>query len=245
MNTLLETMARHRSVRTFLPDAVPDEHVRQAVSAARQAATSSWIQAYSLLQITDEATRATLAELTGGQAQVAAAGAFFAVCADSRRHRLVSERLGKPYVGNLETFLVAVVDASLFAQNLVLAFESMGYGTCYIGGLRTRLPEVDELLSIPHGVWPLFGLCVGVPDPAQATHRRPRLPVDAVWMKDRYLDDAAMQRLIDEHDVEAQAHYAARGLPGRTWSGGLWRKFAKAEREHLHRYYTGKGATLE
>lgn len=245
MNSTLETMARHRSVRAFLPDPVPEEHIRHAVTAARQAATSSWIQAYSLLQVTDSGTRGALAELTGGQPQVESAGAFFAVCADSRRHRLVAERLGKPYEGNLETFLLAVVDASLFAQNLTLAFESLGYGTCFIGGLRTRLPEVDKLLEIPHGVWPLFGLCVGVPDPAQPTEVRPRLPVDAVWMKDRYLDDDAMHRLMDEHDGEAAAHYAARGLEGRTWTGGLWRKFAKPVREHLHRYYTGKGARLE
>jgi len=242
---VLRTMADHRSVRAFLPDPVPDAHVRRAVEAARQAATSSWIHAYSLLQVTDPAERATLADLTGGQPQVAEAGAFFAVCGDVRRHRLVAERLGKPYVGNLETFLLAVVDASLFAQDLVLAFESMGYGTCYIGGLRTRLPEVDALLELPDGVWPLYGLCVGVPDPARPTATRPRLPVDALLMKDRYLDDEAMLAQIDAFDEEAAAHYAARGLEGRNWTGGLWRKFAKPVREHLFAYYTDKGARLE
>jgi FMN reductase (NADPH) len=124
MNGLLTTMSAHRSVRAFLETPVPDEHIRSAVEAARMAATSSWIQA----------------------------GAFFVVCADSRRHRLIAERLDKPYVGNLETWLPAVIDASLFVQNLNLAFESMGYGTCFIGGLRNRLPEVDALLQLPHGV---------------------------------------------------------------------------------------------
>ena len=242
---LTETMAGHRSIRRFLPDPVPEETIREAVQAAQQAATSSWIQAYSLLQITDPDERQQLAELTGGQPQVAEAGAFFAVCADSRRHRLVAEQLGKPYEGNLETFLLGVVDASLFAQNLTLAFESAGLGTCYIGGLRTRLPEVDALLEIPHGVWPLFGLCVGTPDPEVPTAIRPRLPVEAVWMKDRYLDDERTRALMEVHDQEAAVHYAGRGLEGRNWTGGLWRKFAKPVREHLHGYYTGKGARLE
>lgn len=208
------------------------------------AASSSWIQAYSLIQVTDTGERAMLAELTGGQPQVEQAGAFFAICADSRRHRLVAERLDKPYVGNLEAFLLAVIDASLFAQNLNLAFESMGYGTCFTGGLRSRLPEVDALLQIPHGVWPLFGLCVGTPDPATPTATRPRLPAEAIWMKDRYLDDEAMLSLIEEHDADAAEHYSARGLPGRNWTGGLWRKYAKPAREHLFDYYTGKGASL-
>jgi FMN reductase (NADPH) len=245
MNEILSVMSRHRSVRSFAAEPVPDEHIRQAVSAAQQAATSSWIQAYALIQVTDASRRARLVELTGGQPHVERAGAFFAVCADVRRPRLVAGRLGKPCVGNLETFLLSVIDASLFAQNLNLAFESLGYGTCYIGGLRNDLPAVDALLDLPDGVWPLFGLCVGMPDPATPTAVRPRLPTQAVWMKDRYLDDEAMLALIDDHDVEAAEHYAERGLPGRNWSGGLWRKFVKPLRENLRDYYLGKGARLD
>ena len=54
-------------------------------------------------------------------------------------------------------------DAALFAQNMVVAFESMGYGTCYIGGLRNDLQALHEVLDTPEGVWPLFGLLKGVP----------------------------------------------------------------------------------
>jgi len=243
-NPVLETMAAHRSVRSFLPGSVPDDHVRAAVEAARMAPTSSWIQAYALVEVTDPDERSRLVELTGGQPQVGAAGVFFVVCGDARRHGLVARRAGKPHVANLETFLLAVVDASLFAQNLVLAFESMGYGTCCIGGLRNRLPDVDALLELPANVWPLFGLCVGAPDPERATGTRPRLPVPAIWMKDRYLDDEAVLAHVDVHDEEAAAHYADRGLAGRDWSGGIWRKFATAVREDLYDYYTSKGARL-
>jgi nitroreductase len=49
MDPLLELMAGHRSVRALLPTPVPDDAVRAAVIAARQAATSSWVQAYSPL----------------------------------------------------------------------------------------------------------------------------------------------------------------------------------------------------
>ena len=163
MNDVLALMAAHRSVRRFLSTPVPDEHIAAAVEAARMASTSSWVQAYHLLQVTRADRRAELASLCGGQAQVAEAGAFFVVSADTRRHRLVAEERGAAYEGNLETFLTVVIDAALFAQNLALAFESQGYGLCMIGGLRNELPEADALLGLPHGVWPLFGLCVGEP----------------------------------------------------------------------------------
>ena len=243
MNDVLSLMAAHRTVRRFLPTPVPDEHVAAAVGAARMASTSSWIQAYHLLQVTDDAKRAELARLSGGQAQVAEAGAFFVVSGDTRRHRLVAAARDAAYTGNLETFLTVVIDAALFAQNLALAFESQGYGLCMIGGLRNELPEADALLGLPHGVWPLFGLCVGEPADDPAT--RPRLPLEALWSKDTYPDDATLAAAVAKHDVDAGAHYAARGLEGRDWSGGVARKFRARTREHLRAFYEGKGATLD
>jgi len=242
MNPILETMAAHRTVRRFAPRPLDDETVRRAVGAAQQAATSSNVQAYACLRVTDESERARLAELTGGQPQVAAAGAFFVLCADQRRHRLVAGLRGRPYEPNLETFLVAVVDASLFAQNLALAFESMGLGICYVGGLRNRLAEVDELLELPADVLPLFGLCAG--EPAEDPGLRPRFGTDAVLFDDRYPSDAEMLARIEEYDARMARYYAERGRPGYDWSGGVSRKFARREREHLRAFYEGKGAAL-
>ena len=242
MNEVLRQMAAHRSVRRFKSTPVPEEHIERAVEAAQMAATSSWIQAYSLLQVTRIDERKVLRELTGGQEQVETAGAFFAICADVRRHELIAKRAEKPYATNLEVFLLAVIDATLFAQNLNLAFESMGYGTCFIGGLRTRLPEVDSLLEIPDGVFPLFGLCVG--EAADDSAIRPRFDPRTIWMKDRIESADEQLAHIDDFDRVAAEHYSARGLDGRDWSGGLWRKFNKPMREHLASYYASKGASL-
>jgi len=243
MNPTLELIARHRSHRDFDDVPLDDETIERVVAAAQHAATSSHVQAYSLLRVTDAARRAELARLCGEQAHIATAGGFFVVCADQRRHQLVAERAAQPCVANLETFLVGVVDASLFAQNVVLGFESLGLGTCYIGGLRNELAAVDRLLELPAGVLPLFGLCVGVPrsDPGQ----RPRLPLAAIYHVDRYASDADLHEWIADHDRAMAAYYEARGLPGRDWSGGTWRKLRVARRTHLAAFYRAKGAVLE
>lgn len=243
VSSTTDLMRRHRSIRTYTDEPVDDGLVRRAVEAAQMAATSSHIQAYGLLRVRDEAMRAELEKLTGNQAYVARAGAFFVVCGDVRRHRLIAEKRGVPNLQNLETFLLSVIDASLFAQNLVLAFESEGLGICYIGGLRNHLPDVDRLLDLPDGVFPLYGLCVGHPadDPAV----KPRLPVDAVLFEDRYPDDERMLALIDAYDDTMAAYYASRGLEGRNWSGGIARRFVKETRTDLAEYYASKGARLE
>lgn len=243
MNATLELLRRHQSVRSFDPTELDASEVRAAIEAARWASTSSNVQAYSLLRVTDPGRRERLAELSGGQPQVAQAPAFFVVCGDQRRHRLVAADAGQPYAANLETFLLAVVDASLFAQNLALAFESLGWGICFIGGLRNRLPEVDALLELPEGVLPLYGLCAG--RPAEENGQRPRLPLEAVYFEDRYPDDSELRALIARYDRVSAEYYAARGAPGRDWSGGIWRKFRQPRREHLAQFYRSKGALLD
>lgn len=240
---VLGLMARHRSIRSFTGEAVPDGDVERAVAAAQCASTSSWIQAYHLLQVEDPGERARLAALAGGQEQVERAGAFFVVAGDTRRHRLVARREGQPYVNSAELFLLATVDASLFAQNLTLAFESLGYGACYIGGLRNDLAAVDAVLELPEGVYPLFGLCVG--RPASDPGTRPRLSPAAVWTKGRYPSDDEVLEQVAEHDRAAAAYYAERGQPGRDWSGGVWRKFARPMRPELRSYYDSKGASFD
>lgn len=241
-DAVLALMSRHRSVRSFGPEPVDDATIERALRAAQCAATSSWVQAYHLLQVTDPAEREAIADLAGGQPQVMGAGAFFVVCADERRHRLVAARANAPHVPCPESFVIALVDASLFAQNLCLAFEALGLGTCYIGGIRNDLPRLDGILELPEGVLPLFGLCVGTPAADPGT--RPRLPVRAVWSKRRYPRDDAMLEAIDEHDAGASAYYGQRGKPTRNWSGGVLRKYAVDPRPGVGPYYASKGAKL-
>ena len=239
---ILACMSAHRSVRRFRPDVPSEDLVRTAVAAAQCASTSSNVQGYCLLRVRDEGRRAKLEELTGGQPQVRQAGAFFCVCADQRRHRLAAAQHGRELQSNLETFLVDVIDAALFAQNLALAFEARGLGICYIGGLRTRLDEVDELLEVPADVFPLFGLCVGLPD--EDPTPRPRLDVEAVLFDDAWPTEDEVADHVAAYDARMSAYYETRGKSGWNWSDGLSRKLARRHREHLFRYYTGKGAVL-
>ena len=247
-NETLRTLRAHRSIRTFTDEPIPDADVIEAVRAGQAAATSSAVQAYSLSRVRDRAKRERLAELTGPQDKVALAPAFFAICGDARRHRLLCERAGGAYDQRLEAFMVATIDATLFAQNLVVAFESMGYGTCYIGGLRTRIAEVDELLNLPAHVYPLYGLCVG--KPAEAPSLRPRLPVEAVLFEEGYPSDDAMLGPVDQYDAEYRAYLASRaGGPGATapspWGERMGHKYQTPERTHLAEYYKAKGARLD
>jgi len=244
MNSTLETILSHRSIRRYQPDPIPEEDIRRAVEAGQAASTSSAVQAYCAIQVRDEAARRRLVDLTGGQTKVARCGSFFVICGDARRHRIAAQTHDRPYETHLEGFLLAVIDATLFAQNFSLALESMGYGVCYIGGLRNDLPAVDELLELPEGVYPLYGLCAGLPD--ERPMARPRLDPSSVLFCDRYPDDETVREQLREYDMRYIAYLRRRdGGEGKAWSEVMAKRFATPAREGVGAYYRGKGANLD
>jgi nitroreductase len=240
---VIDTLLAHRSIRRFSTDPVAEDDLRRAVVAGQQAATSSNIQAYCAIRIRDRGRLDRMVELTGGQKKVAECGAFLVICGDTRRHRIIAERAGNSHVSNLEAFMLATIDAALFAQNMVVALESLGYGTCYIGGLRNDLPAVHEVLGTPEGVWPVFGLCVGRPD--QEPESRPRLDVDAVLCEEAYPEDDEMLAFIDEYDRRMGSWYERQGIETPDWSSRIEKHFQERRRTRNSEWYREAGADFE
>jgi len=242
MNETLQTLLAHRSIRRFATDSIPDEHITMAVRAGQMASTSSAVQAYCAIRVTDEGMRREIAALAGPQEKVATAPAFFVICGDARRHRLLCERAGSSYDQQLEGFLVAVIDATLFAQNMAVALESMGYGMCYIGGIRNDLPRVARVLNLPVGVYPLFGMCAG--RPAESPAERPRLPTTGVMFENGYPSDDEVLADLDRYDEAYRAYLAERGARPRGWSEAMVEKMDRASRPSVGPFYRAQCADL-
>ena len=191
-NETIAGMLDHRSVRGYRPDAPPAGTLETLIAAASSAATSSNLQTWSVVSVRDPAKLAVLAEVAGGQKHIQQCPIFLVWLADlSRNARLAEEEKtvleGMPY---LESFLVASIDAALAAQNAVVAAESLGLSTVYIGALRNDVVRVAETLGLPPGVVGVFGLCVGYATDAAKAEVKPRLPQANVLHHDTY-DHAA------------------------------------------------------
>ena len=243
MNPIINQMHAHRSIRAYTGEVMPDSELHAAFEAAQCASTSANVQVYSVVRVTDKETLQAMIGLTGGQEKVAQCGTFLVICGDLRRHRLLARRASCECVENLESFLMCAIDTSLFAQSLALATESLGWGTCFIGGLRNDLAAVGELLNVPQGVYPFFGLCIGRAD--EEPWKRPRLPINAVLFDDRYPDDEAMLAMMQEYDEHMAAYYEQRGASGRRWIGQMELFFAKPRRTGDRSFYESQGASLE
>ena len=204
MNSTLDLIQAHGSVRAYKSDPVPETMLETIVAAAQRTSTSSNMQAYSVIAVTNAETRAQLMRLCGNQAHIAQAPLFLAWCADLARLDRVCELRGYTQVAEYtENFLIAAVDAVIAAQNAALAAESLGLGICYIGSIRNNPREVIRLLGLPRHVFPVTGMTVGFP--SKPASLRPRLPMNTILHREHY---------HAEHDAELAAYDRAMAETG-------------------------------
>ncbi|MGM0700806.1 MAG: oxygen-insensitive NADPH nitroreductase [Pseudomonadota bacterium] len=243
MNPTIELLKSHRSIRKFTDRPVPRELLETLIEAGQAAATSSHVQAYSVIHVTNPTRREKIAELAGGQRYVATCGAFLVFCADMKRPTEAAERTGARVVrGMTEQLLVASVDTALMAQNVAIAAESEGLGICYIGGIRNDPQAVSDLLELPKHVYPVFGMCLGYP--AHDPDVKPRLPVEAILKEDRYTDD---REQVEAFDDTMYRYYQSRkgGAKDSTWSQNLTPLFDTKLRPHMCDFLIERGFEMK
>lgn len=212
LNDVVRLLCRHRSVRSYRPDPLPEGVLEVLVTAAQSASTSRHFQAYSIVAVQDPERKKRLAELSNN-GFVADAPLVLVFCPDLHRLEAVSRRQGYEFAERgMDMFLQAVVDTALAAQNAAIAAESLGLGICYIGGIRDAVVEVAELLRLPPRTFALFAMTVGYP--AGPTHVRPRLPMDVVLHRETYSDHKLEEGLRRYDEITAASGiYARRAAP--------------------------------
>jgi FMN reductase (NADPH) len=209
----------HRSIRVFRPEALPEGTVERLVAEAQRAPSDATGQMYSFIRVADPEVRRLVTDLAGGQKHILQAPEFLVVCADLHRLACVLERRGgRPGRFPATGLHFATVDAALAAQRLIDAAEAIGLGTVCIGGILDGIAELVELLGLPTGVLPLFGLCIGWPgeEPAE----RPRLATESVVHTDRYKEQS-------EAGIGRDVALMAAATRSRDWVKVLGRYFAE------------------
>jgi len=240
MNTTLEQIKAHRSIRAYTNQSIAEDVIKEIIKAAQQAPSSSFLQAVSIIRITDKAKRQKIMELAAGQVYVNSAPEFFVFCADFYRHlRVVPDAK----TGFVEQLLIGATDAAMMGQNALIAAESMGLGGVYIGAIRNHPEEIGELLGLPQLVIPLFGLCLGYP--SQEPEVKPRLPMDMVLFENQYQEPNL--ELLGKYDQSMETYYANRGSNNKnqSWSSQIKAILTKEARPFMLSYLQKKGFCLK
>lgn len=225
MNTTLQTIQNHRSIRSYKTEPVAPEMLDAILAAAQAMPTSVNGQQLSVIVVQDVATKKTLSEIAGGQPWVAQAPVFLVFVADFHKTSVAAQRTGNTQVihESSEGLVVGTFDAGLAMGAAIIAAESLGLGIVPIGGIRRDPQAVVELLGLPPKTFPVAGLVVG--HPADPSALKPRMPKSTFVHSERYQTEA-VEKGVESYDATMAQYYQSRGDKATDWStqiGGLYK----------------------
>jgi len=168
-NPVIQTMLNHKSVRKYTQQKPTDETIQTIVRAGQQAPFAS--QLYSVL-------------LTRKKAPFGAP-LWFTICVDLYKlERFMKLRGWEMVTNDLSLLFFGIQDAAYMAENMVVAGESLGLFSCFLGNAPYRADKIARDFKLPPRVFPLVGLVMGYP--AEEFPPRPRYPLSFTLFEDQY-----------------------------------------------------------
>jgi nitroreductase len=173
MNEVIQTLLNRKSIRAYTEQPITAEVKNEILCATLRAPTAGNMMLYSIIDVTDQSIKETLAHTCDDQPFIAQAPMVWLFLADYQRwtdyfrcsavdkacrQREVAPR--QPAEGDL---LLACCDALIAAQTAVIAAESLGLGSCYIGDILEKYEIHRELFNLPDYVIPIGLVCFGYP----------------------------------------------------------------------------------
>ena len=216
---MIQSFAGRRSVRKYSDREVSRELLDSILEAAMRAPTCGNMQLYSVVVTRSAEGKAALAPTHFNQPMVTGAPVVLTVCADFNRFTRWCELSdADPGYDNFLSFMSAVADATIFAQQIVAIAESEGLGTCYLGTVTYNADKISDVLGLPDLCVPVA--CITLGWPAEEGVETERLPLRAVVHEERYRADrdeeiielfkakddyAPNRRFIEENDKKTLA----------------------------------------
>lgn len=220
MNETIKLLTRRRSIRSYSEKEITGEEKQQILQATMQAPTAGNMMLYSIIEVTDQALKDQLAITCDHQPFIAKAPWVLMFLADYQRwydtYRFsgVEEKCKekglkyrKPQQGDL---MLACCDALIAAQTAVIAAESLGIGSCYIGDILERYEEHQKMFDLPRYVLPITMVCFGrTSQPELDGKTSPRYPQKFIVHQNRYQPLQPVQ--LDEYETPVRERFHASG----------------------------------
>lgn len=189
-NETIKTQLAHRSIREFTQEPLAPETIDTLLEVARWTASSTGQQRNSIIRVTDPELKKQIAQVCG-QEYVGRAPELWIFVVDLYRNERIAREKGADTsaAGDGDKFVQGFTDSILAAQNVVVAAESMGLGTVYLGSIFNDAARMCSLLNLPRLTFPAVGLMIGVPN--QEPQLKPRIPNEVRVFENGYheLDD--------------------------------------------------------
>jgi len=249
---VLADMANRRVIRRYTDKPVEPALLDTLCAVALSAPSKSDLQQADIVIVSDQGRREKLEALLPDNPWVKAAPVFLVFCANNRRHRLLFQWRGRPFVNDhLDPFFNAAVDTGIVLATFVAAADRVGLGSCPISAIRNHAAQVSDILALPDHVFPVAALGVGWPSLEGVMS--PRLGLDVTIHRDRY-DETGLKEKIVAYDRrrEAVQPYKSQRYTEKFgqsdaygWSEDKARQYSVAERADFGAFVRHKGFKLD
>ncbi|MEM2912241.1 MAG: nitroreductase family protein [Candidatus Bathyarchaeia archaeon] len=200
-NDVIEAIKKRRTIRSYLPDPIPNEYINLILDAARWAPSAANLQPWQFIIVKNEKTRKCIQELVEENRKltievqkepfksgfskyrtewICGAPVHIVVCIDPNKTA--------PHVGGEETYKHA---AGAAIQNLMLAAHSLGLGSCWLSMFNKD--KLKTLLGIPSEMDIAGVITVGypkyIPETPETTKRyggKPRRELEEIVFYEKY-----------------------------------------------------------
>ena len=238
MNEIIRQLHERKSVRVFTDREIGAEEKTAILNAACQAPTAGNQQLYTILDITDPELKAKLVKTCDDQPFIAQARMVLIFCADCRKwYRAFQAADCEPRDPGPGDLLLAVSDANIAAQNAVVAAQSQGIGSCYIGDVMENCEQQRELLGLPKYVFPAAMLVFGYPTEQQKKRAKPpRADLSHIVHENGYRDmeNEELERLFrPKMGNSAVYEESMKRFCNRKYNSGFSREMSRSVEEYL------------
>jgi nitroreductase len=209
MNDMIKRQLNHRTIREFKDQEIPIEVFNTLIDVAQRTATSTGMQQYSIIRVTDPTLKKEIAKICN-QEYVARAPELLIFIVDTyRNHRIALEQgLDSKNSGDMDKFFQGFTDATIAAQNMVNAAEAMDLGVVYLGSILNDIWSLCDLLELPQYTFPAVGLGIGYPN--QSPQLKPRMDMKLRVFENKYEKMDNYMEKIEDYDKEMQTYYDLR-----------------------------------
>ena len=212
MNSTLKTIEDRVSLRRYKDKMIDENDLNQIINSAMRAPTAGNMMLYSIIVIKDKKKKEILSKTCDNQPFIAKAPVLLVFLADFQKLfdyfkvsdlqeycKRENKELPKPKYANM---FLAAGDTFIAAQNAVIAAESMGIGSCYIGDIIENYEEKKELLNLPKYTLPLTMLTLGYYPDDYKKRQSSRYDKDYIVFEEEYkrLNERELKEMFKEKE---------------------------------------------
>ena len=152
MNQKLNFIFTRRSVRKYEDKKVPDDMIQDLLEAGMAAPSAVAKDPWHFIVLSKTETLNKLADVLPHGQMLRQAAAAFVVCGDITQAH-----------GELESYMLQ--DLSAAVENILLAANALGLGTCWLGvhPRPERMKGIKKLFNLPNNIIPMCGIAIGWP----------------------------------------------------------------------------------